>query len=236
MRHRWRAEEDPRERYPPSYLPPRDRDRDWDSQHRRPTSPPSTYRGGEHFESHREPHWADRDRREPPRKRPFSRDRDTRKFRGRPPSISPPRLSQPKYHSSSRQQIQERLSRRRDLSPPRSVQAEAYSKSIPCPAASDLALKIRDLVTNEIFLISTIGARPAPNLVLRFETFIHIHLDQYRLPQGLRSPSVVNTDKGSLYRCATTIRDPPHLGRYRDHLRLEVLIRSIRHSIPPNHP
>ena len=134
MRNRWRAEEDPRERYPPHHRP-RDRDIDWERQGRRPHSPYSAHRGGARFASHREGDWADRNRREPYRKRQFSRDRDSTKFDGRKPPSSPSRASNPNYHhQSSREQIEERLSRRREHSPARS--AKRRRTQSPSPAGS----------------------------------------------------------------------------------------------------
>ena len=131
MRHRWRAEGDPRERYP--HHRQWDRDRDWDREGGRSYPPNSAYRGREPSVPHGGGHY--RDNRPPLRKRQFSRDRDVGKFYGRKRSISPARLPKPKHHHSPPQgPSEDRLGRRRDYSP--SQPAKRRRTQSPSPASS----------------------------------------------------------------------------------------------------
>lgn len=131
MRHRWRAEDDPRERH--SHHQPRDRDRDWDRDARRPHSPHPENRGGDSFASRDQGN--PRENRPHPRKRHNSRDRNSRKFKGRKPSPPPSHPSKSRrHHPAFRPDFENRPSRHLDQSPTRA--AKRRRTQSPSPSGS----------------------------------------------------------------------------------------------------
>ncbi|KIX09791.1 uncharacterized protein Z518_00872 [Rhinocladiella mackenziei CBS 650.93] len=128
MKHRRRAEEDPRERHPPR---PWERNRERPAP--RPHSPPPAPHG-ESFGAYRERDQVERSRRHPHKK--WHQSRDFKRLHGRKSSLSPSRPSKPKHpHTSRPRPFDNRPGRHRNYSPDRLPKRRRTQS--PSPVGSD---------------------------------------------------------------------------------------------------